>query len=285
MLAAALRPSSSATVDSLTAYLQEIGRYPLLEREAEVALAARARSGDGTALNELVCANLRFVVTVAKKYRDQGLSLSDLINEGNIGLLRAAEKFDGEKGVRFITYAVWWIRQAMIAALSSQAHAVRVPAHRAGALRRLRRSAGTLRQELGREPTRRELADGAGVSEEEIDSSMSIANPYVSLDAPIGDSDDSSLVDRLAADGGDATDEELEASARAEWIRSALGSLRERDAHILRKHFGFDGAEPMTLEDIGAEMGITRERVRQIRDRALSRLRRLPAAARLAVSV
>jgi RNA polymerase primary sigma factor len=278
MPATALRSAPSAPVDSLSAYLKEIGRYPLLDLDAEVALAARAREGDSTALNELVCANLRFVVTVAKKYRDQGLSLADLINEGNVGLIRAAEKFDGEKGVRFITYAVWWIRQAMIAALSSQAHAVRVPAYRAGALRHLRRSAGALRQELGREPTRRELAEGAGVSEGEIDSSMPIANAYVSLDAPLGTDDESSLIDRLAGDPGDATDEELEASARAEWIRSALGELRERDAMILRKHFGFDGEEPMTLEDIGAEMGITRERVRQIRDRALSRLRRSPSA-------
>jgi RNA polymerase primary sigma factor len=237
-----------------------------------------ARNGDASALDQLVCGNLRFVVAVAKKYRDHGLSLADLINEGNIGLMRAAEKFDAEKGVRFVTYAVWWIRQAMIAALSSQAHTVRVPAHRAGALRRLRQSAGALRQELGREPTRRELAVGAGVTEIEIDSSMPIANSYVSLDAPLGNNEEISLVDRLAGESGDVTGEELEASARAEWIRAALGQLRERDALVLRKHFGFDGEEPMTLEDIGGSMGITRERVRQIRDRALSRLRRLPTA-------
>jgi RNA polymerase primary sigma factor len=276
--ASTIRSASPGSVDSLSAYLQDIGRYPLLDRDSEAALAAGARRGDAAALDKLVCSNLRFVVSVAKGYRDRGLSLADLINEGNVGLIRAAEKFEAEKGVRFITYAVWWIRQAMIAALSSQAHTVRVPTHRAGALRRLRRSAGSLRQKLGREPTRREIADSAGVTEDEIDSSMAIASPYVSLDEPMSSDNESCLIDRLTGNPGEATDEELEASARAEWIRAALGQLRERDATVLRKSFGFDGDEAMTLEEIGATMGITRERVRQIRDRALSQLRKLPSA-------
>jgi RNA polymerase primary sigma factor len=278
----ALRSQQSQSDDSLSTYLHEISRYPLLDRDAEAVIAARAAQGDAEAIERLVCSNLRFVVSVAKKYRDQGLSMSDLINEGNIGLIRAAEKFDAQKGVKFITYAVWWIRQAMIAALATQAHVVRVPTNRAGTLRRLRRSAASLQQELGREPTRHELADQFGVTEEDVDLAMTVGNRCVSLDAPVASGQDASLMDFLSGDAGDGNEEESEASARAEWISSSLGSLPEREAQILRMHFGFDGDGPMTLEDIGASLGITRERVRQVRDKALSRLRKSPTAARVA---
>jgi RNA polymerase primary sigma factor len=275
-----MRPSF--TDASLSTYLHEISRYPLLDRETESALATKAALGDEEAVKRLVCSNLRFVVSVAKKYRDRGLSMADLVNEGNIGLMRAAEKFDGDKGVKFITYAVWWIRQAMLAALASQAHVVRVPTNRAGALRRLRHSASVMQQELGREPTRHELAERLGVPEEDVDLAMTVGSRCISLDAPVGAGHDASLVNFLTGDAGEGNDEEAEASARAEWISASLGTLPEREAKILRMHFGFDGNEAMTLEDIGASMGITRERVRQVRDKALSRLRKSPSAARVA---
>jgi RNA polymerase primary sigma factor len=275
-----MRPSFSD--ESLSTYLHEISRFPLLDRDTETVLATKAARGDEEAVERLVCANLRFVVSVAKKYRDRGLSMSDLVNEGNIGLMRAAEKFDGDKGVKFITYAVWWIRQSMLAALAAQAHVVRVPTNRAVALRRLRRSASVMQQELGRDPTRHELAEQLGVPEEDVDLAMTVGSRCVSLDAPVGAGQGASMMDLLAGDPVDGDDDEAEASARADWLSASLSSLPERESRILRMHFGFDGDAPMTLEDIGTSMGITRERVRQVRDKALSRLRKLPSAVRVA---
>lgn len=264
----------SSEGDSLKAYLRELQAYPLVTREEELELATRIRNGDTEAVDHLICANLRFVVSVAKKYRNQGVPLSDLINEGNLGLIRAAERFDGGKGVRFISYAVWWIRQAILQAIAEHGHTVRVPVSRAGMLYRVGRKTSALRQELGREPTRRELESSLDVGEVEVALSSPIARSYLSLDAPIADGDDAKLLDYLPDDVGPAPDVDVLDSARTASVEHALTRLREREALVLRLYFGFDGNEPMTLESIGAQLGVTRERVRQIKEKALGRLRR-----------
>ena len=269
--------------DSLTTYLQEIGNYPLLTREEELALARRIRDGDVSARERLVCGNLRFVVSVAKKYQTRGVALSDLINEGNLGLIRAAEKFDETKGVKFISYAVWWVRQAIVQALAESSHAVRVPLGRAGMIHRISRQASGLRQDLGREPTHREIAAAVQCSESEIDDSMSIARAALSFDAPIANDRDAKLLDFLTDDSSASPDDEITEQGLAESVEQALGKLREREAKILRMYFGFDGEEGLTLEQIGEQLGITRERVRQIKEKALSRIRRSHQAATLSV--
>jgi RNA polymerase primary sigma factor len=268
--------------DLLTRYLAEIAEYPLLTREQEAELSRRIQAGDETALHELVCANLRFVVAIAKRYRHRGVAMSDLINEGNIGLMRAAARYDHEKGVKFISYAVWWIRQAIVQALSENGHMVRVPVHRAGEVYRLNRRANALRNELGREPTQQELADELRVSPQELDDAMPITRDALSLDAPAGDDGDLSLFDVIADDDGEAADDPAITNGMTATVRAAMEVLRPREATVLRLYFGFEGAEPMTLEDIGTMLGITRERVRQIKERGLSRIRRSHAASALA---
>jgi len=259
--------------NSLATYLQEIRAFPLLTRADEEALARRIRNGDGEALNTLVCANLRFVVSVAKKYQKLGVSLGDLIDEGNLGLIRAAERFDETKGAKFISYAVWWIRQALLQALAEQAHTVRVPLSRASMLHTIGRRANVLRHELGREPTQQEVAAGLDIADEELASTMPIARSYVSLDAPIPGKEDAKLLDFLTDDVTPAPDESVVGDGLSDVVETALGRLRGREAKVLRLYFGFDGNEPMTLESIGASMGVTRERVRQIKERGLARLR------------
>jgi RNA polymerase primary sigma factor len=259
--------------DSLAKYLHEIRAYPLLSRAEERALAPRIRRGDAMALERLVCANLRFVVSIAKKYQRLGVSLADLIDEGNLGLIRAAERFDETKGAKFISYAVWWIRQAILQALAEQAHAVRVPLSRAGMLYSMGRGANTLRHQLGREPTQQEIAEILEVEETEVDSAMPVARSYVSLDAPASGTDEGKLLDYLRDDVSPAPDVNVVDDGLTELVEEALGRLRGREAKVLRLYFGLDGNEPMTLESIGGSMGITRERVRQIKERALARLR------------
>jgi RNA polymerase primary sigma factor len=271
----------SSDGNSLTTYLHEIRAYPLLSRDDELALARRIREGDETARERLVCANLRFVVSVAKKYQTHGVPLSDLINEGNLGLVRAAEKFDESKGVKFISYAVWWVRQAIIQTLAESSHAVRVPLNRSGMVHRISRHANGLRQELGREPTHREIAAAAECSESEIDHSMTIARSTLSLDAPLADGEVANLLDFLTDDSSAAPDAEVTDRGLTESVDQALHCLREREAKVLRLYFGIDGDEPLTLEEIGEQMGITRERVRQIKEKALARIRRSQQAATL----
>lgn len=265
--------------DSLAKYLQEIRAYRLLSRAEEAGLARRIRHGDTAALDRLVCANLRFVVSIAKKYQKLGVSLADLIDEGNLGLIRAAEKFDETKGAKFISYAVWWIRQAILQALAEQAHTVRVPLSRANMLHNLGRHANALRHELGREPTQQEIAAGLDVREKEIACAIPVARSYVSLDAPIAGREDAKLLDYLPDDVTPAPDHDLMDSGLAEMLEKALARLRGREAKVLRLYFGFDGNDAMSLESIGASMGITRERVRQIKERGLARLRSLDRAA------
>jgi len=263
---------------SLDQYLREISQYQLLTRDQEVDLAQRIRTGDGEALDMLVRSNLRFVVSVAKKYQNQGVSLSDLINEGNLGLIRAAHKFDETKGIKFISYAVWWIRQAILQALAEQSRIVRVPLNRAGTLHRIGKRSSALQQELGREPTVEEIAEGLDISEEEVAKTLSISQTHLSLDAPLTPGEDNKLLDYLPDTQNLGPDDETFERALSESIEGVLSTLKEREAKILRLYFGLEGQEPMTLEEIGALLGITRERVRQIKEKALARLRHVSRA-------
>lgn len=263
---------------SLDEYLREISAYPLISREEEAELARSIQASDRDALCKLVNSNLRFVVSIAKKYQNQGVALADLISEGNLGLIRAAEKFDETKGVKFISYAVWWIRQAILQALAEQSRIVRVPLNRAGELHRLGRRSNALLQELGREPTIAELAEGLEVPEEEIYKTLSIAAAYLSLDAPLAPGEDNNLLDYLPDEQRPGPAEEVDERELRASVDAALESLKERERQILRMYYGLEGGEPMTLEEIGKVLGVTRERVRQIKERALSRLRHVERA-------
>jgi RNA polymerase primary sigma factor len=273
-------PVKRTAVDegSLDQYLREISRYPLITRQEEVTLATEIRKGNEDSLDKLVRSNLRFVVSVAKKYQNQGVSLSDLINEGNLGLIRAAHKFDETKGIKFISYAVWWIRQAILQALAEQSRIVRVPLNRAGTLHRIGKRSSALQQELGREPTVEEIADGMDITEEEVAKTLSISQSHLSLDAPLTPGEDNKLLDYLPDTQNSTPDQETFERALSDSIEEVLGTLKEREAKILRLYFGLDGKEPMTLEEIGSMMGITRERVRQIKEKALARLRHVSRA-------
>ncbi|MDH5805088.1 MAG: sigma-70 family RNA polymerase sigma factor [Gemmatimonadota bacterium] len=263
---------------SLDQYLKEISRYPLLAREEEVSLAQEIHADSEEALDKLVRSNLRFVVSVAKKYQNQGVSLSDLINEGNLGLIRAAHKFDETKGIKFISYAVWWIRQAILQALAEQSRIVRVPLNRAGTLHRIGRRSSTLQQELGREPTIDEIAEGMDIPKDEVAKTLSISQAHLSLDAPLTPGEDNKLLDYLPDDQSPGPDDQTFERALSNSIEEVLSTLKEREAKILRLYFGLEGQEAMTLEEIGGLLGITRERVRQIKEKALARLRHVSRA-------
>jgi len=263
---------------SLDQYLREISQYPLITREEEVRLAQCIKLSDPEALDKLVRSNLRFVVSVAKKYQNQGVALSDLINEGNLGLIRAAHKFDETKGIKFISYAVWWIRQAILQALAEQSRIVRVPLNRAGTLHRIGKRSSALLQELGREPTVEEIAEGMDITEEEVAKTLSISQSHLSLDAPLAPGEDNKLLDCLPDTHSAGPDDLTFEHALSESIEHVLGTLKDREAKILRLYFGLEGEDPMTLEEIGSLLGITRERVRQIKEKALSRLRHVSRA-------
>jgi len=267
------RSAGSFKDGSLDQYLKEISAYPLIDREEEARLARLIRTGDEEALDKMVRSNLRFVVSVSKKYQNQGVPLSDLINEGNLGLIRAAHKFDETKGIKFISYAVWWIRQAILQCLAEQSRIVRVPLNRAGALHRIGRRSAALLQELGRQPTAGEIAEGMDISREEVERTLAISRSHLSLDAPMTPGEDNRLVDYLPDQLSQGPEEETFEHALRRTIEDALGSLKEREARILRLYYGLDERDPMTLEEIGGILGITRERVRQIKEKALGRLR------------
>jgi len=267
--------------DALATYLHEVGAYRLMSREDELALGRRIRAGDEAAISELVCANLRFVIAIAKRYQNHGVALSDLINEGNVGLLRAARKYDDTKGVKFISYAVWWIRQAIVHALSEYAHTVRIPVGRAALVHRITIATNALRQELAREPTRQEVAASLDMHEDDVFESIPVWRADLSLDAPLPDNEEGRLLDILADDDNTSPDEDISTDDLSNSIDDALSHLRDREAKVLRLYFGFDGNEERTLEEIGHELGVTRERVRQIKERALGKLRRSEAASRL----
>jgi RNA polymerase primary sigma factor len=259
---------------SLDLYLREINNTPLLTREEEKKLARKIHKGDEDALHSLVKANLRFVVSIAKQYVNQGLSLADLINEGNLGLIKAAHRFDEKRGFKFISYAVWWIRQAMLQALAEQSRIVRLPLNRAGTLYRIGKVARQLDQELGRSPEVEEIAKKLNLSNEEVRDTMQIANSHLSLDASFNnDQEENSLVDYLADENQEPTDEMTFSNALSDDMIRALSTLTERERMILTLYFGLGDAEPMTLEEIGKKMRLTRERIRQIKEKAILRLR------------
>lgn len=257
---------------SLDKYLQEIGKEDLISVEEEVELAQRIRKGDRVALEKLTKANLRFVVSVAKQYQNQGLSLPDLINEGNMGLIKAAKKFDETRGFKFISYAVWWIRQSILQALAEQSRIVRLPLNQVGALNRINKARAKFEQENQRRPTESELAEILEVPKEKIDTSISVSGRHVSVDAPFVPGEDSSLLDVMVnSDSPKADNELLHESLRKE-IDRALSTLTPREKEIIESFFGINRPE-MTLEEIGNHFGLTRERVRQIKEKAIRRLR------------
>ena len=259
---------------SLDLYLKEINNTPLLTREQERDLAKRIRKGDEKALHALVKANLRFVVSIAKQYVNQGLSLADLVNEGNLGLIKAAYRFDEKRGYKFISYAVWWIRQAMLQALAEQSRIVRLPLNRAGTLYRIGKAARQLDQELGRNPEVSEIAEKLKLPHDEVRDTMQIANSHLSLDASFSnDQEENSLVDYLADDNLEAPDEQTYVNALSDDMQKALDTLTDRERQILSLYFGIVGEEPLTLEEIGKRMNLTRERIRQIKEKAILRLR------------
>jgi len=264
---------AEADRDILDQYFAEVSRYTLLHVDEEQALARRIRRGDDMALDELVRRNLRFVVSVAKKYQNRGLPLIDLIGEGNVGLMTAARKFDPDQGVKFISYAVWWIRQAILASLARQGRTVRVPLNRTADLSRVIKAAGLLRDRLRREPTPDEIAQITDIPTEIVSALTALNTADVRLDAAVGKDSDRALIERFAADEmPDLEQEVLDRFRRAELAR-ALSTLPARDAKILELYFGLSGDREHTLDEIGKMLGVTRERVRQLRDRALRRLR------------
>jgi RNA polymerase primary sigma factor len=259
---------------SLEKYLQEIGKVDLLTPEEEVDLAKKIKEGDQEALEHLTKANLRFVVSVAKQYQNQGLSLSDLINEGNLGLIKAAQRFDETRGFKFISYAVWWIRQSILQALAEQSRIVRLPLNKVGSLNKINRAFSELEQEFEREPSADELAELLEIGTEEVETTLGVAARHVSMDAPFADGEDNSLLDVLENNSTPDTDAGLEylQSLRTE-IERSLSTLTDRQADVLKLYFGIGIEHPMSLEDIGDRFGLTRERVRQIKDKAINKLR------------
>ena len=258
---------------SLERYLHEIGNEVLVTKDKEIELAQEIRKGSIKALNTLIKANLRFVVSVAKGYQNQGMSLCDLINEGNMGLIKAAKRFDETKGFKFISYAVWWIRQSILSALAEQSRIFRLPMNRVGTLHKIGKATKRLEQEFGCEPSANEIADELGISSHEVMDILNISSRHLSLDAPFNDGEDNKLLDvlydKLQASPDKRT---MEYSLKLE-IDKALSTLTEREAEIICLYFGIKGDNPLTLEDIGKTFKITRERVRQIKDKALNRLR------------
>ncbi len=259
--------------DILDQYLYEVSVTPLLKPHEEIELAKKVRAGDHDSMQELVRRNLRFVISVAKKYQNRGLPLTDLIGEGNVGLMTAARKFDPDQGVKFISYAVWWIRQAILASLARQGRTVRVPLNRTADLSKIVRTAEALRQNLRREPTPEEISKATGLSLEVVQSLAALNSGEVRLDAPLDPDGDRSLIERFAVDEAPSAEDQAMDRFLAQEIESALATLPPRDAKVLRLYFGLDGGREHTLEEIGGMLGVTRERIRQLRDRALKRLR------------
>jgi len=261
---------------SLDKYLQEIGRIELLSPDEEIELARRIRQGgpEGeAALEKLVKANLRFVVSVAKQYQNQGLSLGDLINEGNLGLIKAAKRFDETRGFKFISYAVWWIRQSILQALAEQSRIVRLPLNRVGALNKISKKFSELEQRYEREPTAAEMAEELEMNINEIAETMRISGRHLSIDAPFVHGEESRLLDVIPNESQPPPDAQLIHESLCHEIHQALATLPEREAAVIRYYFGVDGCPQLTLEEIGERLGLTRERVRQIKEKAIRRLR------------
>ena len=257
---------------ALEKYLQEIGHEELLSVEEEVELAQRIKKGDRKALERLTKANLRFVVSVAKQYQNQGLSLPDLINEGNLGLIKAAERFDETRGFKFISFAVWWIRQSILQALAEQSRIVRLPLNQVGSVNKINKALSKFEQENERRPSIDEIAEEVNLPHEKIESAMKINGRHVSVDAPFSDSDDSSLLDIIPNDDSPMADNTLVIESLKEVIKNTLQQVNERERKIIEAFFGIDQPE-MTMAEIGTKYGLTRERVRQIKEKAIRKLR------------
>lgn len=258
---------------SLDKYLHEIGKVELLSAEKEVELAKRIKRGDQEALETLIKANLRFVVSVSKQYQNQGLSLPDLINEGNLGLIKAAERFDETRGFKFISYAVWWIRQSILQALAEQARIVRLPLNKIGSINKINKAFNKLEQEFQREPTLDEVAEIMETRPDLIEDSLNFSSIHVSMDAPLRDEEGNNLYDVMLNDESPSPDNELIDNSLRTEIERSLNTLGEREAEILRYYFGLNSNQPHTLEEIGDEFGLTRERVRQIKEKAIKKLK------------
>lgn len=258
---------------SLDKYLQEIGKVDLLTPDEEIQLAIRIKKGDHTALEKLTKANLRFVVSVAKQYQNQGLSLGDLINEGNLGLIKAAKRFDETRGFKFISYAVWWIRQSILQALAEQSRIVRLPLNRVGALNKIGKAYSNLEQEYEREPNANELATELKMDENEITDTLKISGRHISMDAPFAQGEDNSLLDIIENDELPSPDNTLISESLKAEIERALSTLSEREAEVIKLYYGLNKEHSLTLEEIGDKFNLTRERVRQIKEKAIRRLR------------
>jgi RNA polymerase primary sigma factor len=258
---------------SLDKYLHEIGKVELLSAEKEVELAKRIKKGDKQALETLIKANLRFVVSVSKQYQNQGLSLPDLINEGNLGLIKSAERFDETRGFKFISYAVWWIRQSILQALAEQARIVRLPLNKIGSINKINKAFNKLEQEYQREPTLEEVAELMETKPELIEDSLNFSSIHISMDAPLREEEANNMYDVMLNDDSPVPDQKLMNTSLREEIERSLSTLGDREAEILRFYFGLNGYQPHTLEEIGDEFGLTRERVRQIKEKAIKKLK------------
>ncbi len=258
---------------SLDKYLHEIGKVDLINAEEEVELAGRIRKGDIQALDKMVKANLRFVVSVSKQYQNQGLSLPDLINEGNLGLIKAAQRFDETRGFKFISYAVWWIRQSILQALAEQARIVRLPLNKIGSINKINKTLADLEQRFEREPSLHEIAYALEVAPEEVKTALKSAGRHVSMDAPVSQDEEGNMYDLMLNKDAPSPDKGLLTDSLRKEIERALNTLTFREANIIRLYFGLNGKHPHTLEEIGEEFDLTRERVRQIKEKAIKRLK------------
>lgn len=258
---------------SLDKYLHEIGKEELINAEEEVELARLIKKGNGEALDKLIKANLRFVVSVSKQYQNQGLSLPDLINEGNLGLIKAAQRFDETRGFKFISYAVWWIRQSILQALAEQARIVRLPLNKIGSINKINRTFSELEQRFEREPSVQEIAQALEMAPDEVKESLKSSGRHVSMDAPITSEEEGSMYDVLSSKDTPSPDKGLINDSLRKEIERALSTLTHREANIIRLYFGLNGKHAHTLEEIGEEFNLTRERVRQIKEKAIKRLK------------
>ncbi|RLD81206.1 MAG: RNA polymerase subunit sigma [Bacteroidetes bacterium] len=258
---------------SLDKYLQEIGKVELITADEEVALAQRIKQGDRIALEKLTKANLRFVVSVSKQYQNQGLSLPDLINEGNLGLIKAAQRFDETRGFKFISYAVWWIRQSILQALAEQSRIVRLPLNKIGSINKINKAYAKLEQEHEREPNASEIAGLLEITENEVKESMKNSGRHVSMDAPLVQDEDNNMYDVLKSDDSSTPESQLLYESLKKEIDRAISTLTPREADVIRLYFGLNSKHPMTLEEIGERFDLTRERVRQIKEKAIRRLK------------
>ncbi len=259
--------------ESLDKYFNEIGKVGLISAEEEVELSKRIREGDQVALEKLTKANLRFVVSVAKQYQNQGLSLSDLISEGNLGLIKAAQRFDETRGFKFISYAVWWIRQSILQALAEHSRIVRLPLNRIGWVSKIQKTFIELEQKFEREPTAAEMAEKLNIDVEDVLDSLRISARQVSIDSPLKSEEEGSLLDLLVDESGEAPDQEMIRDSLRKEVQSALSTLTQRETDVVTYYFGLNNQSPMTLEEIGTIFNLTRERVRQIKEKAIRRLR------------